>query len=460
MRQAIIIIFLIGVYSCNSEVELSSRTIGGTDDAAQTYPLVLSVSPDSYGVKGGTTITINGTDFSASATVSVGGEECTDVNHVSSTELTCNLPYHYASVVDVVVSNSDAYSGTLLNGFTYNSYLYASNQSGSPAISRMKIDSGTGTITFLGTTSAPNGAYGVEVDPTNTWLYVAGANANKIAAYEINHSDGSLTEIAGSPFNAGSTVVGVTVSKDSKCLISSNWTGAANAKVTSFSINSTTGALTKVADYAGGNNPSLLAVDPQNRFVFAANYGASSVSAYTMNTASCTLSLVGNLTSVPSPDGIAVHPNGTFVYAGNATASGGVTAMSVNQTTGALSLIGTYTTSSATNGSGVEIDKTGTHLYVTSRAGGVANQGKVWGYSINQSTGALSVINNYATHTGPNDVRILGSGEYVFTCNTEGNSVNAFSRNLSDGTLTPASPASFDLSGGGGLSPGVIGITF
>jgi 6-phosphogluconolactonase (cycloisomerase 2 family) len=113
-------------------------------------------------------------------------------------------------------------------------------------------------------------------------------------------------------------------------------------------------------------------------------------------------------------------------------------------------------TSNATNGSGVEIDKTGNQIYVTARGGGGAGLGKVWGYNINKTTGDLTVINSWATNDGPNDVRILGSGNFVFTANTESNTVTVLVRDLATGNLTPATPSYYTIGG----SPGVIGITF
>lgn len=457
MKFAIQVFFLIFVYSCNSQNNLEKNSIGiGTGDGAAVAPIVTAIAPNTYGVKGGITVTITGENFATGATVSIGGTACGNPVVVSATEITCTLAYHFASVVDVVVLNTNGITGTLFNGFSYNSYLYVANQSGAPALARLRIDSLSGNITQLGTTAAPNGAYGVEVDSTNTWVYTAGVSASQIAGFTINHATGGLAAIPGSPFTGGAGVNGLGISKDSKCLIGSNWTGAVGAKVTSYSISQTTGALTKVADYVGGTSPSGVAIDPLNRFVYVANYGSSSISSYTLNTATCTLVFINNVASGASPDAIAVHPSGKFVYTGNASAAGGVTALSIDQFSGALTLIASYVTSNAVNGAGVEIDKTGSQLYVTARGGGGAGLGKLWGYNVNSTTGALTPTSNWATENGPNDVRILGDGKFVFSANTESNSINVFSRDLATGNLTPASPAFYTI----GNSPGVIGITF
>ena len=68
---------------------------------------------------GGTSVTITGTGFLAGATVSLGGTAATNVNVVSSTSITATTPAHAAGAVSVVVTNTDAQSGSLTNGYTY-----------------------------------------------------------------------------------------------------------------------------------------------------------------------------------------------------------------------------------------------------------------------------------------------------------------------------------------------------
>ena len=456
MKKFIKLSLILLLVSCNSPTTVNPRAIGIGAGGSTIAPVVTTISPNVYGVKGGVMATLTGSNFEAGATVIVGGANCSNLVIVSPTQITCTLPYHFASVVDVVVLNASGISGTLFNGFTYDSFLYASNQSGSPALTRMRVNSATGAITVLGTTATPAGSYGVEIDSTNTWVYTAGVTASQIAGFTIDHATGNLTAVPGSPLAAGSGVNGLAVSKDSKCLIASNYSGAAGAKVTSFSINQSTGALTKVADYTGGTQPGGIAIDPQNRFVYVANYGSSNISGYTLNTATCALVFINNYASGGSPDAISAHSNGKFVYTGNATAGGAITALSINQTTGDLTLINTIVTSNATNGAGVEIDKSGSQVYVTARGGGAAGTGRVWAYNIDQNTGDMTLIGNWVTNNGPNDVRILGSGLFLFTANTESNTITVFARDLATGNLTPASPAFYTI----GSSPGVIGITF
>ena len=95
----------------------------GTRTAGFTYvlpaPTVGSISPNTGLTTGGTPITITGTNFAASATVSLSGSAATGVTVVNGTTITATTPAHAAGAVSVTVTNPDAQSGTLASGFTY-----------------------------------------------------------------------------------------------------------------------------------------------------------------------------------------------------------------------------------------------------------------------------------------------------------------------------------------------------
>ena len=82
-------------------------------------PTVTNIQPASGSVAGGTAVTITGTNFQSGATVSLGGVDATGVTVVGPDTITATTGAHAAGTVDVVVTNPDAQSGTLTNGFTY-----------------------------------------------------------------------------------------------------------------------------------------------------------------------------------------------------------------------------------------------------------------------------------------------------------------------------------------------------
>jgi len=97
-------------------------------------PTVSSIQPTSGPTAGGTSITISGSGFAAGATVSLGGTLATNVTVVNSGSITATTAPRTAGVVDVVVTNTDGQSGTLVQGFSY-----ANPQAAVPAFDRVFI---------------------------------------------------------------------------------------------------------------------------------------------------------------------------------------------------------------------------------------------------------------------------------------------------------------------------------
>lgn len=439
--------------SCNIK-QKTAATLSGVSADLGPAPTISNISPNVWGVRGGTVVTITGTHFDATATVSLGGSNCSGVTFIDPTQIQCTITYHGAAVVDVVVTNNDGQTGTLVGGFKYNAFLYAS-AGGSNRVYSFVIDSATKAVTatpqvFLGTCGYP---YGVDVDATNQFVYVAcynGGTGKLLQWYAIDHSNGNLS-YQGQVTTNNRQLAGVAVNNTSTYAFTGVY--EATGRVQAYSLNPGTGAPTYLGEWNTGSQVSLVAIDPSSRFVFTANNGNSSVSKYVINT-SPGFSLTGLQTLVTSvatnPDGICVHPSGLYVYTGSANAVGYVIAFSVNQSTGDLTEIGAYALGvSAASGSGVVTDSTGTHLYTTAYGAS-----RVYGYSINSSNGTLSAIGNWATGGGPNDVRIQSLGNLVVTANRTGLSVTVFSRDLGTGVLSGA------VTSGIGVGPDIIAITY
>ena len=84
-------------------------------------PVITAITPTLGTASGGTAVTIGGANFQAGATVSFGGLAATNVVVVSSSQINCVTPPHFPATVDVTVSNSNNGSGTVLNGYTFQS---------------------------------------------------------------------------------------------------------------------------------------------------------------------------------------------------------------------------------------------------------------------------------------------------------------------------------------------------
>ncbi|KKQ06027.1 MAG: hypothetical protein US16_C0027G0005 [Candidatus Moranbacteria bacterium GW2011_GWE2_36_40] len=102
----------------NYDGQSSTLTNGYTFNPAPTITTG-AVSPSSAKITGGDTITITGTGFYGTPSVTFGGTAATGVTVVNPTTLTVITPAHVVGQVNVVVINPDSQSATLANGFTF-----------------------------------------------------------------------------------------------------------------------------------------------------------------------------------------------------------------------------------------------------------------------------------------------------------------------------------------------------
>jgi hypothetical protein len=96
----------------------SETPTGPTDPPVGVAPTVLSIAPTSGPTAGGTAVTVSGVNFSAGATVAIGGVAATNVTFVSSTTIKATTGASAAGAAEVTVT-VDGRSGTLAAAFTY-----------------------------------------------------------------------------------------------------------------------------------------------------------------------------------------------------------------------------------------------------------------------------------------------------------------------------------------------------
>ena len=87
--------------------------------AESVAPTLTHVEPNNDMVTGGATVMIIGENFQDGAKVTIGGTAVSNVIFVSPTELIVEAPPDTVGSVDVVVTNPDGKSSTLISGFTY-----------------------------------------------------------------------------------------------------------------------------------------------------------------------------------------------------------------------------------------------------------------------------------------------------------------------------------------------------
>jgi DNA-binding beta-propeller fold protein YncE len=194
-----------------------------------------------------------------------------------------------------------------------------------------------------------------------------------------------------------------------------------NNVIWEFAVSSSTGALSPFptnsspASVAAGHVPSGVAVDPCNRFVYAANLQDNSVSAYTicngMPTASPNCTVTGttlpagslveikpgspfSITTGNGPGPIIVDPFGNFVYALD-TLSSQISILKISPVTGALTSDGTTATGGIMSTS-MAIRGDDNWLFVTNQLSASLSE-----FSITPVSGALTPGSSIPTDNSP-----------------------------------------------------------
>lgn len=140
--------------------------------------------------------------------------------------------------------------------------------------------------------------YSIVADPSGSVLYTANdgmptateATPGSISAFTIDSSTGALTPVPGNP---QSIAVHGTISIDpmGRFLLVPEISG-----MSVYTIDTTTGALSAVAGspFSTGTDPSVVSVDPMDRFVYVVNEGSANVSEFTLESTGALTPLAGS----------------------------------------------------------------------------------------------------------------------------------------------------------------------
>ncbi|HLJ85738.1 MAG TPA: beta-propeller fold lactonase family protein [Candidatus Angelobacter sp.] len=225
-------------------------------------------------------------------------------------------------------------------------FVFVGSESGS--VSGFAINGTTGMLTpvpgspFLGI----SGAFGVAISSQGSILYVNNFGSNTVSAFHIDGTTGALSAVTGSPFATASSVNGpatsIGLAADSKFVFVADHMAEG---VAPFSIGAN-GTLALPASAAlpapaAGcsvschNNPLRLTIDPMDRFLFATNVQAGTVSTFSIGSGGA-LSSVASTSTGQHPFGVTLDPTGAFLFVVNKSDSS-ISAFSVNSSSGMLS---------------------------------------------------------------------------------------------------------------------------
>jgi 6-phosphogluconolactonase (cycloisomerase 2 family) len=295
-----------------------------------------------------------------------------------------------------------------------------------------------------------------------------GVPTGTIHVFSVNSSTGAITEVAGSPFNAGLIPNQLVVDPTGRFVYVTN---EQSEDITAFSVDPSSGALTELpgSPFPIGGGPVTSADDPTGRFfyVFATNImnGALWEFLYEFTIDDVT----GVLTPASLPPAawafgqgpfitsMAFNPEGNFAYMGQ-DAPGNVGAStlvgSVDFSSGTITQIGSVQPANNGEVSDLAVSPIGSFLFSINAVFSEANV-----FAIGPPGGALAEITGspYSIPYGPSSLIVHPSGNFLYIANTNSSfvappptgpvtgSIYAFGINSVTGALTPVSGSPFAL---------------
>jgi len=248
------------------------------------------------------------------------------------------------------------------------------------------------------------------------FAYFPAQSGSSLQIREFNPNDGTLSEISGSPFSVSSK--GLVYPDPGGRFMYAALFVAAPDNVKGYSI-LRSGALTPTSSplSSANNQPTYIGFTPDGSLLFTGNYASLDVSAFFIDRSTGNLTKVGDFATSCGCGNLAqlrVTPNGKYLYVAGNGGPNPITEYSINQTTGSLSLIGNVPAVASMDA--ILVDPTSTYLYA------VSSNGTILGYSISPDTGALSALSGspFSGAAGNYRAAMHPSGRYLYTVNIGG----------------------------------------
>jgi 6-phosphogluconolactonase len=322
-------------------------------------------------------------------------------------------------------------------------------------VSMYTINSCTGALTPATPSTIPTGvnngfnAESMAVDPTGKFLYVAnlGSNATDAATvsmFTIDRSSGVLTATSPGQVPTGFFPQGIAAS--------ANFVYTANSddnSVSMFTINTATGLLTPLTppetpvpplytSVSTVSSPDFVTVDPSGHFLYVTDQDNGSISSFIINsnTGALTPTNPPGTDAGVNPWKLIFHPSGKFAYVPD---EGGndVSMYGVDSATGVLTPNPAVDVPAGNQAAYMAVDPTGHFAYVVNRLDDTVSM-----FTIDPSTGTLIPNTPAVIETGslPFSIAVDPSGTFVYVTD-QGDSTVSIYRIGNDGTLAASGTA-------------------
>jgi 6-phosphogluconolactonase (cycloisomerase 2 family) len=190
---------------------------------------------------------------------------------------------------------------------------------------------GSGALTAdrTPTVAAGVGPIAIAVSPNGRFVYVANEDAGTVSLYTVG-AGGALAAVTADTVRAGVAPDAIALSPNGRYLyVANQYAGKASQDlggVSQFKVGAG-GALTaqRTPEVVAGGQPDSIAVSPNGRYLYVANFrGSGGVSQYTVGSSGMlTADHAATVKAGTAPHAIAVSPSGRYVYVATEDGKGG-----------------------------------------------------------------------------------------------------------------------------------------
>ena len=274
----------------------------------------------------------------------------------------------------------------------------------------------------------------------HNYVYVANATSDTVSGFSIK-IDGTLTELAGSPYAAGASPRSMAMTSAGKFVYVPNpnqiWAYTVSAGV----LNRMSGAPFTFRS-AAPPMPHDIALDPGGRHAYTANENTSDVSVFAINE---TTGVLAEIAGSPFPAGsgayeVEIDPTGKFVYVANIY-SENISVFNRDAATGALAEIAGSPFATGSAPYSMDLAPSGKFLYAAN-----SNEGSISGFAVHATTGALTEIagSPFLSVSWPTSITVGPAGALAYVTDGNLNTISVCRIDAATGALAEIAGSPFE----------------
>lgn len=224
-------------------------------------------------------------------------------------------------------------------------YLFVGN-AGSNDISIFSIDASSGLLTQVGT-NIPIGLtpLAMKLSPSGNYLYITGQQSQGFVEVFTVNAGAISPLLPNAVFLTGNGPYGLEIAASGSVLYTAN---KIDDTISEFSVQAD-GSLLQITGSPIGESysgPAALLVDKSGAFMYVANQGSANLGGYSIGSDGTIALLTASPFATGSqPSVIAGEPNGKYLFVSNQATSGTIQSFSLDTSTGTLTSVQTYSVS-------------------------------------------------------------------------------------------------------------------